>query len=65
MQVRLVVMSICLFQMVVGSFGLKNAKFYLVSKFSSGHCANWAVMLCWFGANKVKTKVHSQNQRLA
>jgi hypothetical protein len=27
-----------------------------------GLCAIWAVMFCWFGAKKVKTKVQSQNQ---
>jgi len=60
------VISSCLLQMVVGSFWFqKNTKFWLVSKIGGRHCANRAMMLWWFGAKKVKTKVHSQNQRLA
>ena len=59
------VMSICLLQMVVGSFGFQKYKVLIGLKIGSAHCANRAVMLWWFGAKKVKTKVHSQKQRLA
>jgi hypothetical protein len=34
-------------------------------KIGSGHCANRAVMLGWFGVKNVKTKVQCQKQGLA
>ena len=44
------------------SFLTFKCRFWSVSKIGSGHCANRAVMFCWFGAKKVKTKVQCQKQ---
>jgi len=58
-------MSICLLQMVVGSFWFQKYQILVGIKIGSGHCASRAVMFWWFSAKKVKTKVHRQNKRLA
>jgi hypothetical protein len=64
----MVVTSFCLF--LVG--GLVSGLAYdskipvlVYFKIGSGHCANRAVMLCWFSAKKVKTKAQCQKQGLA
>ena len=63
-QVKLVIISICLIQMVGCSFWVKKPRFGCFQN-GSWHCGNRVVMFCWFGAKKVKTKVQCQKQGLA
>jgi hypothetical protein len=53
-QVKLVVISIFLFQMVVGYFCFQKSRFGLFQN-GSWHCANRVVMFCGFSAIKVET----------
>jgi len=63
---KMVVISFCLFLLCCcipnWVSGFAKADFSWFQKISIGRRANRAVMFCWIGAKKVKTKVHGQNQ---